>query len=397
MQAQPDDFMAGFNDDGDADGSTQPAITTDAGDAGDGTAGAGSTGGSVDGAGQTATGAAPPSDAFAAGLAGEAQPGGENSSTQGVDIAQNGEQGRVESQELDLSSLPESVRQRLEEADRLKQQVEQLDGSLAATRRDYQAAVNRVAPLQQQLAALQKPAQPAPQTDTTQAGSGGAAGVGGLAQAEQAIADAEAYFDSPEFKRYEEQWPDEAKVQRTSQMQTLKAVRTMHAQLEQQVGDVSRTVQTQVVPHLEQVRHNEAVNARERELSDLSTQHPDWREINVSPEFKAWFEKQKPLLNFRDDDHMRERVNDGAYVSSLLTSYKESTGATSFRQQDPPPVQDATVAAPSAGAAKQEPSGASARLAMSGGPGKTGVAVIKRPDATGVTPGDDFMAGFTET
>ena len=279
--------------------------------------------------------------------------------------------------------------------------MEQLDGSLAASRRDFQALHNRVAPLQQQLATLQQGAQPAQQQQPA-AGSGDVAAGETLADADKAIADAEAYFESPAFKRYAEQWPDEAAVTRESQMGTLKAIRTMRQQLEKQVGDVSRTVQQDVVPHLQQVRQNEAVTARERELSDLATAHPDWQEINVSPEFTAWFEKQKPLLNFKDADHMVERLNDGGYVSSLLTSYKEATGYG--KGGDPTPTaeqlqqqQEQQRQQQEAAARQQQSNGASARLAMSGGPGKTGVAVVTRPNASGVTPGDDFLAGFTST
>lgn len=190
-------------------------------------------------------------------------------------------------------------------------------------------------------------------------------------------------------------------MQRDSQMGTLKAVRSMRAQLEKQVGEVSRTVQQDVVPHLQQVRHNEAVAERKRELSDLATAHPDWREINVSPEFTAWFEKHKPLLNFKDADHMRERLNDGEYVSSLLSSYKEAkgvgTGGQQLTAEQLQQQQEQQQRQQQDAQQQQQTSGASARLALAGGPDRTGTTVVKRPDATGVTPGDDFMAGFGST
>lgn len=232
-----DDFMAGFNSD-DEDHAGQAGAGAGA------TAGGGNAGGDA-GAGGGDGGAdagAAAGEQFAAGLAeGEGADGAQNNGGQGVDSPETREQGQPQPGEIDLSGLPESIRQRLEQADRDREQVDALTGQLTAAQRDYNAAVGRVAPLQSELAALKR----AQQETQAGAGAGGASGGSGesgtVADSDKEIADAEAYFESDEFKQYADTWPAEAKIQRETQMRTLRAVRSLRAQMERQVGAIGRT------------------------------------------------------------------------------------------------------------------------------------------------------------
>lgn len=387
--APTDDFMAGFNSEDD------DAARIGGGEQQGGSGGA--TGG--DGAGAGAGGGDAGGD-FAAGLADDGSQGGGAGGTEGdggegargVDTGENGEQGRDQSEQIDLSGLPENIRQRLEQAEKDRERAEALSGQLAASQRDYHAAVGRVAPLQSQLAALQRSQQDAQQGAGTGGGQSGTEGSGTVAEAEQAIADAEAYFESDDFKRYADMWPDEAKMQRETQMRTLRAVRTLAVQTQQQMGSLNQTVQRDVVPHLEQVRHNEAVTARQVELNELTEKHADWKQVNASDEFGIWYSDIRPLLNFRDAEHERASVNDGKYVADLITRFKRDTGWGSQQQQ-----QQGAGGQQNGAAGGQERRAPNARLAMAGSPDARGGAVVSRQGASGITPGDDFMAGFNST
>ena len=391
--APVDDFMAGFNSDGDDDVARGTAGGNEQHGTGAGADGAGA------GAGTGAAGAGSgDGDQFAAGMAGGDEGGGaggaagdDGQGAQGVDTVENGEQGRDQPEEIDLSGLPENIRQRLEQAEKDRERAEALSGQLAASQRDYHAAVGRVAPLQSKLAALQRSQQDAQAGAGTGDGQSGTEVSGTVAEAEQAIADAEAYFESDDFKRYADMWPDEAKMQRETQMRTLRAVRTLAVQTQQQVGSLNQTVQRDVVPHLEQVRHNEAVTARQMELNELTEKHADWKQINASDEFGIWYSDIRPLLNFRDAEHERASVNDGKYVADLITRFKKDTGWGSQQQQQ----QDAGAGGQQNNAAGgQERRAPNARLAMAGSPDARGGAVVSRQGASGITPGDEFMAGF---
>lgn len=417
------DFMAGFNDVDD----DQPIAGAGAAGAGTGAAAGGDTqqgaGAGVEGAGVAGAGGAEGGDGadagtaagatagdeFAAGVADDGQ-GGEagagtgaaSGNTQGVDSSENGEQGRATSGTIDYSGLPDEVRQRLEEADRIRAENEQLTGTLAARDRDYRALYNRVAPIQSKLAALER-AQQGGQQGAAEATAGGQQqdnqqGGGTLEEAERAITEAEAYYESDEWKRYEEQWPVEAAVLKRTNLQNLRATRAVAQQTAARVEQVSRTIDTQIAPHLEQVRTERATQARTAELNDLATRHPDWEQINGSDAFWDWFGEQAPLLNFQSEAHMRARLNDGSYVATLLDRYKRDTALAAGtqqqqnnQQQNNQQQQNTAVAGGDAGNAQA----VNARLALAGGPERGASQPIPRPGG-GITPGDDFMAGFND-
>lgn len=360
-----DDFMAGFGDEPE-----ERAGKTAAG--GNDSAGTGAdtrpddvvaTGGDAgaDGAGDAGA------DAGGAGADAGADAGGA-----GVDSAETGEQGQAQAEELNLDELPDNVRQLV---DSLRQTNQQLDSSLAATRRERDAAVGRVAPLQQQLTAYQR-AQQMQQPNAEPAASAAKAKVN---EAQADIDAAMARFESEEFKRYAEAWPDEAKMLRETQLATLNLIKQQRIEFAEQIGSVGRMVQTQIAPQLDQLRSDREEAERQRAIAALAAEHPDWQDLNQSDEFWQWFEGERPHLNYADDEHARARLRDHSHVAYLLTRFKRETGRQAGQQ--------VTAAAPATPAANP-------RLALAGGRPERSQSAPVRRGVGGVTAGDDFMAGF---
>lgn len=399
-----DDFLAGFNAPDDDVGGAPPAQqqapeaiappveSAPPGDAGaaDAGAAAGAADAGADFASGFAEGGAEVAAAGDAGAAGAPDGGGAGEGAGGVDTAQNGEQGRVQSQELNLDALPENVRQLIEEQ---RQRQAQLETDLASARRDRDSLHGRVAPLQQQLARLsaaqQQPVQRAPAPAAPPANAA-------IADAQRGIEEAEAYFESDEFKRYAETWPDEARVQRETQMRTLRSLKALHEATAAQFERIAPQVES-LRADREQQEQDRAQRQRQEALDDLTARHPDWQQLNESQEFVDWFAAEIPNLNYVDDDHKRARLNDASHVDYLLTRFKRDTGygqSAAPVQDTIPPDKQSQQAADNQHQHQQQPTGGSAaRLAMAGAPAAPGSpAPINR--GVGLTPGDDFLAGF---
>ena len=340
-----DDVMAGFGGDGDGGelDQTQPRTGDDPGD----------------GAGEApeATG-----------------DGGDQAAAAGVDTAESGEQGLGQAEELNLDELPDNVRQLVTS---LRESNQQLDTSLAATRRERDAAVGRVAPLQQQLTAYQR-AQQQPAAPVDPAASAAKAAV---SAAQQEIDTAIARFDSDEFKRYAESWPEEAAMLRDTQLSTLNLIKQQRIEFAEQIGSVGRMVQTQIAPQLDELRTDREEAQRRRAIENLEAEHPDWQQLNTSDDFWSWFEGEREHLNYANEEHMRSRLRDQTHVSHLLTRFKRETGYGGQAGQQAPA---ATPKAPAA----------NARMALAGGRPERSQSAPVRRGVGGVTSGDDFMAGF---
>lgn len=349
-----DDFMAGFGGGDDEVGTT----TQTAADA---------AGGEADGAGDAGA------DTGAGGAHAGAGDADDQGAAAGVDTAGSGEQGQVQAEELNLEELPDNVRQLVTS---LRENNQQLDTSLAATRRERDAAVGRVAPLQQQLTAYQRAQQQAavtgePRTDAAKAA---------VNAAQQEIDTAIARFDSDEFKKYAEAWPEEAKMLRDTQLSTLNLIKQQRIEFAEQIGSVGRMVQTQIAPQLESLRTDREEAQRARAVESLAAEHPDWQDLNKSDEFWGWFEGEREHLNYSDDEHMRARLRDQTHVSHLLTRFKRETGYGGQAGQQ--------------GTAAPSKAPANARMALAGGRPERSQSAPVRRGVGGVTSGDDFMAGF---
>ena len=296
----------------------------------------------------------------------------ENNSAQGVDTPENGAQVPPQPQEVVLDNLPEDVRQQvaaiLEARDKAAEEAAQV-------RRDFDAMKGRVTPVQreldaakQQLARYQQQApqqQPQPQ---------------GAAAPPSAVAQAQAHFESPAFKDYEKLYPEEAAIQKQSQLTLAKAQDAQMAAMLEQLGNINRVVSSEAerINRIEQERMSAAKRA---ELDELTTTHPDWQQINESDEFWDWFNSKTSLFGIRSEDEMRRRVNDKAFVIEALNLYKASPQYAAPATQAP-----ASVAAE----VTHRPANAALRLASA--PRNTGGGVT-RPKGP-ASAGDEFMAAF---
>jgi len=365
--ADTGDFMAGFNSDDDAAAATTEKI-------GDGEAGEAA--GTTNTEGATTTAEAGEGNGEGNGEGGTAT-GTENTegATAGsVDNSQNGEQ--VPGQQapaLDLSSLPDDVRQLIE---RERSEAAITAENLAKTQRDFQALHGKLAPTQRELDTLRRQQQASTSAQ-------GAAGDAGSAASE--LAEAEAYYDSPAFLDYAKTWPEEAKLLKEGQLRILRASLNRANQLEQRIN-------TQILPALQSLQTTHQQTEHERATSALAAEHSDWQEINQSDEFWDWFGKEEPYLNFTDEQHRDRRLRDQTFVAHLLTRYKRETGYAAATQGQGQPANQQQQQQPPQQQQQQTRQG-NARLAMAGAEVKGGAGIVRQGSA-GVSPGDQFQAGF---
>ena len=305
-----------------------------------------------------------------AGAAGET--GGENNPAQGVDTPENGAQVPPQPQEVVLDNLPEDVRQQVaailearnkaaEEATQVRRDLEAMKGRVAPVQRELDSAKQQLARFQQQAP------QPQPQPQ-------------GAAAPPSAVALAQSHFESKAFKDFEAMYPEEAAIQKQSQLVLAQAQDAQAMAVLQQLDQLTRTVhgEAERINRFEQERMSAAKRA---ELDELTTAHPDWQQINESDEFWDWFNSKTSLFGIRSEDEMRRRVNDKAFVIEALNLYKASPQYAAPATQAP-----ASVAAE----VTHRPANAALRLASA--PRNTGGGVT-RPKGP-ATAGDEFMAAF---
>lgn len=298
--------------------------------------------------------------------------GDEEIASRGVDTSENGAQVPSQPQEFVLDNLPEDVRQQVETILEARNKATE---EAAQVRRDLEAMKGRVAPVQRELdAAKQQLARFQPTAPQTQPQPQGAAAP------PSAVALAQSHFESREFKDYERLYPEEAAIQKQSQLVLAQAQDTQAMAVLRQLDQLNRTIhgESERINRFEQERMSAAKRA---ELDELTATHPDWQQINESDEFWDWFNDKTSLFGIRSEDEMRRRVNDKAFVIEALNLYKAS----------PQYASPAAQAQPRAAAeVTQRPADAALRLASA--PRNTGGGVT-RPKGP-ASAGDEFMAAF---
>lgn len=354
-----DDFLAGFNSDGDDDvelHTSQPP----AGDAG-----------ADDGAGGEADGAD--------GAAG----------AQGVDTGAQANDGAANAQDDLPPDLPDHVRQ-LVEQERAKRA--EAEAAAAKERADRLALQGRVAPVQQRLSHLENelarrgsaPA-PAPAASRGPAPAATAAPTGEVAAAIDALKELEASFESEKWKRYEETWPEEAAMLRDQQLLVAKAAVQRAASIEQRLSQFESRFTSVIDPIQSEIGRA----AKQRAVSELEAQHPDWheyREPGASPkanDFWKWAEDNALTLglDFNNTEALNARLSDQRVVAGIITLYKKTAAPAPT-----PPVPPAPT----------NPSSAVLRLSSApnvrGAPNRSATLPIER-----MSPADAFAAGFNST
>lgn len=283
---------------------------------------------------------------------------------EGVDTPETGEQGAPQEQqqpaEIALDGLPDDVRQRVQA---ILDEKQRLADEVAQRERDFVALHNRVAPVQRELdiakRELAKRSAPAAQQPEP------------AAPVAQSAAAVMAQFETPEWKEYERLYPEDAALQKRNQLAIAKAMDEQVVRLKGEFESV-----TDRINRIEQERIEQQQRA---ELDVLSSEHPDWRQINESGEFWDWFGEREAMFGFRDDADKQNRLNNRQFVSGLLDMYK----ATNRPVSAPAPAQ------PQVGVPPQP---ASAALNLAASPRNAGTG-IRRP-AGAPSVGDEFLAGF---
>lgn len=298
--------------------------------------------------------------------------GGEPGEQQGVDSPENGGQVPQQPQGIDLSALPEEVRQHIEAIQAAKQQLEEAN---AQRERDFVALQGRVAPVQQQNAQLAREIeqlrsrQQAPQQQPQPAG-----------QPASTVAATQAQFETPEWKEYERLYPEDAGIQKRNQL-------ALAQQMDDRIGRLEQRFETEA-QRLNRIEQERVSAAKRAELDELSKAHPDWQQINESGEFWDWFNGRSSVFGFRDEADMRSRLNNSSFVSNVLDLYKASNAP----QATTTPEAVIPTATTQAGAASPP----DVTLALASAPRAAG-AGVRRPAGGTPSAGDEFMAGFRST
>jgi hypothetical protein len=154
--------------------------------------------------------------------------------------------------EDDLAALPPAVRARLEKAEQ----------DLARERSEKLAALGRLRPTQQRLAELERiarTAQPSP----------------AAAPAAPEASTGDSYYDSPEWKEYERDWPREAAVQRKRDEANQQRIAAAEAKL----AEREKALEARLARFDAQDQEQEV----EAAYATLDASHPDWRELALPP------------------------------------------------------------------------------------------------------------------
>lgn len=225
-------------------------------------------------------------------------------------------------EEIDLASLAPSVRRRIEEADELREKHLNLT-------RDYAAVHGRLAPMQRRLAELERQptesgkAQPGPNTATPPTEADTAATVN---------------MTLDQWKQYQAAYPEDARAVQAY----------VDATIKERVENVTRAAQEQIARLQQQVEAFQPVihDVRQQaEIGQLSQVHPDWQDINQSPEFwqfiSEWVEGLPPHM--REQFDIQRDLSRSEVVIPLLTQFKRSRAAP-----PPPPAPNRQQAAATA-------------------------------------------------
>jgi hypothetical protein len=274
--------------------------------------------------------------AFLAGLAEDPSDHGlttseheEGSAGEGVDTGQGSPQ--PASQEDDLASLPEEIRDRFKA---LQSRTAQLESDLVKTKDDYQAAVGRLAPIQRKLADFERQRQTVTQAPPV---------IPIAANPPQTAEELDALIQTEEFKRYSEMFPEEAKIFKNVTQSTIKAAEKIAERIvDERVSAALQQVQSRYEPLVETVNRDREDRDLQARIAQLEKEHPDWREYNGSEEFgQFFFNEYLPRLpamlrdQFSDDANVREALRDPDFTSTLLRDFKATRGIGQQQQAQP--------------------------------------------------------------
>ena len=92
-------------------------------------------------------------------------------------------------------------------------------------------------------------------------------------------------------------------------------------------------VQTNVVPQVQQLAHNQTVSSEQRFWADLQLAVPDWQEVNAGEGFQSWLLETDPLTGVQRQTYLddAQRVMDASRVVNFFNTWKGQNGAPEAR------------------------------------------------------------------
>jgi hypothetical protein len=207
-----------------------------------------------------------------------------------------------------LQSMPDEARQTWQN---LVETNQRLSNDFSQERQARMAVEGRLRPIQQKLSKLEQQ-----QQDSR------AAAPQPVAPQGQPNTQLDSFYDSPSWKKFEDEFPEEAATQRQAMEWNAKRSDERIQQLEEKIQSVVQD------PRLAQINefHEEARLGKEKRA--LAEMHPDWEQINQSQEFLGWLNEWR--LNqpaevhdiYMDDNRFRKMCTDANFAGNLLNQYK---------------------------------------------------------------------------
>lgn len=266
--------------------------------------------------------------------------------------------------------------------------------SLSRERQARAAVEGRLAPVQRKLSRVELELAQARQTSPREPVSPtGAAGTNPTNDS-----NLDSYFDSPAWKKFEAEFPEEADVQRKA----LQHVSTATSQRIQSLEDlVNKTVRPQLA-HQAQDAEGRRI---EQEKAALTESHPDWQEINTDPVFLTWLsdwvEAQPADVRaiYGDEAKFRKILTDSTFTSGLLDQYKRDLFVAeqylaNYEANHPAAVATTPAQTPTGAPAAPTARGVDPLLALSAAPALRHSPAPRAVDISGLPAAEQFAAVF---
>lgn len=216
--------------------------------------------------------------------------------------------------EVDFNSLPPSVRKMLEDREALRQQNQRLS-------QDYAAMQGRLAPTQRKLAELERKL-----TESAKASPGQETATQSKAETAAAVG-----MTPAQWEKYAKDFPEEAQaIEARFQPVIQRLEQESQAKLTQLEKRLAATEQS-FAPVYQRMRH-------QQEVMTLESVHPDWADVNSSPEFQeflSYWRQTLPQEVQEDDERYAQMLNTASIAINLVTQFKRLRPAAQAAPEPP--------------------------------------------------------------
>lgn len=107
--------------------------------------------------------------------------------------------------------------------------------------------------------------------------------------------------------------------------------------LESMLGQVSNTIQTNVMPQISEVSRQQAISAEDRFWGTLSERVPNWQQINSNPSFQGWLLEVDPISGVSRQAYLDQAQSnlDVDRVVQFFSTWAKQTGNTAYANAQP--------------------------------------------------------------